>query len=245
MLRVLLTFVLLVPFALAQETPEPASCPEGQALTEIGEGAFACKPVPGYVPPEQPPDERFLYTGHVEIETLAFDEMKSRLEAQGCGTQGITDGCFYEEREFILESPEATGMAVPIGEEAPQEEPSGIDVLIVHPTGASFGPTDFALTETRLYAPRDIEGSRDDEKFKAAVEAEVAGLDGFVTLKRETWTITARDSTGIVYAMGGNSGLLSFVESVERQPSNQPVWFIPIAFIGLAAFAFAAYRKLR
>ena len=239
----------------AQENPDPTSCPEGQEYVEIdpGTGVFACKWIPGYEPPPPPPgtNTRFLYQGYVNIEPSTFEQIAKNLQSAGCVPAGsLIDACFFEERIIPISTDNNidSGRAVPIDETEPSQEPDGYKVIMVHPSGASFGPTDFAVTENRLYASRDIAGERDNQKFKTAVENQVADLQNFVAIKSDTWVVSSViDSSDLVYTLGTSSGLESLIQSVEKTQTNRgqvsgTIWVI-IGFVVLVVISAFILRR--
>lgn len=64
----------------------------------------------------------------------------------------------------------------------------------------AMGPVSFWVTEQRIWAGKDLPGSRDPERFKAAVRKDVAGIKDIVRIKEDSWTILeTSDATGVVY----------------------------------------------
>ena len=114
-------------------------------------------------------DSRTLYAGSVKIEPLTLLDIKERLEKQGCHTFIPDDpnvGCRYQEITTT------------------QTKEKGIEIF---PRGPGWGPLSFTVTETTLYATKDIPGRPDFKKFKAEVREDVVAIGRIFTLQEDSW----------------------------------------------------------
>ncbi len=119
------------------------------------------------------PGARTLYTGYVSIEHISLQEIKTKLEEQGCHT---TD--YQGERKKFCTYRES---------EVPFEKANGIKI---YPRGPGFGPISFYLTESSLWATKDIDGPPDLNKFREEVRQDVQEIENIVKIKESSWKIT-------------------------------------------------------
>ena len=127
----------------------------------------------GVVPINIVPGARTLYTGYVKIEPMSLDDIKTKLEAQGCHGNDYRDEttsrCRYQETTVSYENKNG---------------------IIVHPHGFGFGPLSFSLTEDKLWSVKDIGGPPNPDKFKEEVRQDVSAIGNIVQIKENTWEIT-------------------------------------------------------
>jgi hypothetical protein len=127
---------------------------------------------------------RTMYIGYVEIEPITLSRLESKLDSLGCyemAYQGeSTSRCRYAEVQV------------------PELNEPGIKIYPRGPIG--MGPNAFWVTESKIWASKDLFGLPDPEVFKAAVRTDIESIGNIVEIREASWTITkTADATNIVY----------------------------------------------
>lgn len=127
---------------------------------------------------------RTMYNGYVEIEPIALPRLESKLDSLGCHEMAYqgesTSRCRYTEVQV------------------PELNEPGIKIYPNGPVG--MGPNAFWVTESKIWASKDLFGLPNPEDFKEAVRKDIESIGNIVEIREATWTITkTADATNIVY----------------------------------------------
>lgn len=120
------------------------------------------------------PDARTVYRGSVEIEHISIEKIKEELMKHGCvDSEGMNVSeldCYFH----YINSGE-------LKDKVPTNS------LAIYPRGWGWGPVFFSLSENKMWATKDIEGSPDKEKYKEEVREDIEYIGNIVTIKENTW----------------------------------------------------------
>ena len=115
---------------------------------------------------------RTLYEVFVMINPLQLSVLKSRLEGRGClyNYQGeITNNCIFADSKIV------------------KLNENGLEIF---PHGPGFGPVSFIITDSKIWAQKDLDGTPDKEKYKIEVREDIENLGNIVQIMEDTWQFT-------------------------------------------------------